>query len=90
MIYSLDPPDGQSAEAWLVRYDASPGIVPRWPASSRMVLVAVSDYGRQETNAMLLTEPDDVNRFVRTKTLFFLVPRTVVTIPGVCSEYSQS
>lgn len=89
MIYSLNPPDGQSPEAWLVRYDASPSIVPHWPASTRMVLVAVSDDGPLGTIAALLTEPNDVNEFVRRRTLYFVVPRTVITAPGTCPEFSQ-
>lgn len=83
MLHKLNAPHGQSPEAWLVRYDAAPRVIPQWPASTRMALVAVSQLAH-ELSAQLLTEPSDVNKFVEIRTLYFVVPSSVVRAAGVC------
>ena len=39
--FELTPPDDQDPEAWLANLDNRPTIIPAWPASTHMTLVAV-------------------------------------------------
>ena len=86
----LNPPDDQTAEGWLLRYDRAPGTIPDWPQSRRMAVV------------MVMAEPDEegsTQAFVMTsramlahwgyptrpeRRLFFRVPRSILLGPEIC------
>ena len=82
--YVLQPPDGKTVEGWLSEYDSRPSILPRWPTSQRMTLVAVvkidgddsSTVGyvlthRELATTVLVADPS----VVHSRILFFSVTR---------------
>lgn len=86
--YPLTPPDDWDLLAWLVKHDASPHVLPSWPASSQIALVAcvcdASALGEPAayvipTRAMANAAPVNSNLRI----LFFRIPKSVVLADGV-------
>ena len=83
-------------EGWLCHFDSKPRVIPHWPESQRMTLVAVvvKDLGlpgETESEAFVITDREQADRLVDfsgeeepVATLFFRVPRSVVLNPEVC------
>lgn len=90
--WPLYPPDDYDVVDWLARYDNSPRILPRWPQSLRLALVAVLVVGDAEYAAEVLTHPDAITAALEHpgRKLFFQVPRSVVLnetrCPGLTSQ----
>lgn len=101
--HELVPPVPMAPEDWLVRYDSRPRLVPHWPASTQLTLVAVCVVGfstphEQPSRAFVLTEQshaDDLVEQVRSSpamsVLFFTVPREIVMpcCPGLTQDSWQ-
>ncbi len=76
--------------SWLLQYDSRPHVLPTWPLSERLTLVAVvvTDYdtdAESEGDAFVVTTPEILEQLVDLKrstteavALFFTVPRSIV------------
>ena len=67
--WKLQPPDGDSVEGLLSVYDSDPRLIPEWPASRRMTLVAVvvvdfDTAAEQDAAGYVLTEQSQANALV--------------------------
>ncbi len=89
-MLEVTPPDGLTPEGWLIDYDRIPKILPDWPESKQMCIVCVRDVPTEDdpeyTEAFVLFTPEDVDEAYRMKgrTLFFIVPRSLLFSTGVC------
>lgn len=70
---------------WLLQFDSAPRLIPRWPESSRMTLVAVIVDGfdtleEKESEAVIITTPTQAQTLVESinatrAVLFFCIPK---------------
>lgn len=94
--FELVPPADQLAEGWLSQLDSSPSVVPTWPLSQHMTLVAVVASAlpqAESSRAFVLTHPQEIetiatNQRVATRdvlVLFFTVlrQRVIPLTPGL-------
>lgn len=90
---SLSPPDNQTAEAWLVRYDNKPTLLPVWSTSDKLAWVCVRDSGGEDTEAVVALSPSHLDTLADVecglRRLFFLVPKNILFAPGVCPELTH-
>ncbi len=80
------PPDDLSPEQWLVTYDGTPRIVPKWPSSRNLAVVVVYD-DPPGTSAAVITSPAELSlaaKFEDPRRLFFTVPRQLLLNEAVC------
>lgn len=92
--FPIVPPDGESAEGWLSRYDSDPAILPDWPESKRLAVVCVEEFEdnakERHTHGFVITAPDYLATVVDPgvspfRRLFFRVPRkSLLENPDVC------
>lgn len=82
--FRLTLPSDVSAAEWLSQHDNAPRLLPRWPESQRMTLVAVVRTPVEPgglSAAYVITRREQVDAFYpggHLNTLFFSVPRAVV------------
>lgn len=88
--FPLEPPDDYTIEGWLSTMDSRPRVLPRWPESRRMTLVAVlvEDFktpAEAEAVGYVITKPEQANALVDfensldgVSVLFFTVSRKKV------------
>lgn len=92
--HPMNLPETISAAAWLTRYDPRPTVLPRWPTSERMTLVAVlpPDAEDKPSVAYVITREEQLDPLItrRFSTLFFSVARAVVLAPEVRPATLQS
>ncbi len=103
--FRLEPPDDLTPEGWLIKFDSQPTMVPRWPASRRMALVAVivedlQTEAESEAVGYVLTQRgqadalmDFENGLDNVGVLFFTVPKgqMIKHCPGLTQEsWAQS
>lgn len=98
--FVIEPPDDLTVEGWLVQFDNSPRLIPRWPESRRMTLVAcvVEDLqtkAESEAVGYVITKPEQANALVDFEqsldgvgVLFFTIPKMRVKphCPGLSDE----
>ena len=83
--HQLQCPEDDAIEGILFEYDKTPHVIPRWPQSERMTLVAVIVDGfnqeeETEAEAFVITDPEQANGLV---TFDYSVPLAIIffTIP---------
>ena len=94
----LKVPEGHTAESWLSTIDSQPRLIPRWPESKRMTLVAVAcrqfhTDKESAAEAYVITKRSQADALVdfeasldSTGVLFFRVPKHTVLDPQVTPE----
>ena len=98
--HQLQPPESDDAiEGVLYDYDKTPRVLPQWPLSRRMTLVAVivNDFDTEKENdatGYVITNPEQANELVTLDysvphaILFFTIPkrRAKQMCPSLCDE----
>lgn len=98
--FVIEPPDDQTPEGWLSKYDSRPRLIPRWPESKRMTLVAVvvedlQQKTESEAVGYVITAPSQADALMEMQkqldsvaVLFFSVPRMRLLdyCPGLCED----
>lgn len=82
-------PNDEAPESWLGRYDSKPCLLPKWPPSASMVLIAVSkEMGAEDTWADVITRQEQVEALLKSdaavRNLFFQMPRATFLRSQVC------
>ena len=72
----VHPPEDSELLAWLARWD-SPAILPRWPASDKLLVILVTEQG--EAWYLETREEADRELAVRRRQLCFTVPRSILS-----------
>jgi hypothetical protein len=90
MITEIFPPDDEIPEGWLNRF-AAPTLLPDWPKSQHVAVVAVYENEDRQTAGYLLGTGEDLNDMMGRPcaVLFFVVPRDILRRPGVCPRYAE-
>ena len=79
------PPNDLPAEAWLGRY-GTPEILPDWPVSPNMTVVAVWEVDEGVTEAWVCLSPAELDNLLEREEpiLYFSVPKQILLKPDVC------
>lgn len=78
----IDPPDGQAPEGWLEGWDSRPRLLPVWPQSEKLTVVAVRPVDDQATvtEGYVLDSIEELDAFSEKypTALYFTVPRSAI------------
>ena len=72
----VHPPEDSELLAWLARWDSYPAILPRWPASDKLLVILVTEQG--EAWHLETREEADRELTVHRRQLCFTVPRAII------------
>lgn len=80
------PPSEAAPEVWLQKY-AKPQLLPDWPTSQHVAVVAVWEVGDVTEAWVCLSVAELDNLLEREEPLlYFVVPKDVLFRPGICPD----